>query len=103
MPAGEAIVPRLQTVTFRPVGSLHVVELPPTENVLLSESTAACPIAGAGALTDDVPRAASMRHAPHFPPSQIWTPCAQLTTPSRTPSSIPHSRVDHGTQPAIVP
>jgi hypothetical protein len=25
MPAGEAIVPRLQTVTFRPVGTEHVV------------------------------------------------------------------------------
>jgi hypothetical protein len=25
IPAGEAIVPRLQTVTFRPVGTEHVV------------------------------------------------------------------------------
>src|SRR5579859_5412656 len=51
--------------------SWHVVELPPTANVRLHESTAALPAAAAGALTDDVPRAASMRHEPHLPPSQI--------------------------------
>src|SRR5882762_11447123 len=82
---------------------MQVVALPPTDSVRRSESMALVPAAGAGALNEVVPRAASTRHDPQRPASQTWTPRAQLTTPSRVPSSTPHSRTDQGSQPVVRP